>query len=108
MSKLTINSSEFKKSATIFSYFFELTLRNLQNTIETVPVVDSWSGSSMTGTKAAEPPKNLNLFSTALMLRERHGMGIFVQGMTPKMMQAGVNHSVTFFIYDLIVNTFSP
>lgn len=106
--KLIINFFEVKKSATIFSFVIELTRRNLQNTIETVPVVDSWSGSSMTGTKAAESPKNLNLFSTALMLRERHGMGIFVQGMTPKMMQAGVNHSITFFIYDLIVNTFSP
>lgn len=62
----------------------------------------------MIGSLTPESPRDMNLFSTALMLRERHGMGIFVQGMTPKMMQAGVNHSITFFIYDLIVNTFSP
>ena len=54
-----------------------------------------------------ETHKRLNLFSTALMLREQHGMGIFVKGITPKMMQAGVNHSVTFYVYDLILKIFS-
>jgi hypothetical protein len=41
------------------------------------------------------------------MLKEQHGMGIFVKGITPKMMQAGVNHSVTFYVYDLILRMFS-
>ena len=41
------------------------------------------------------------------MLRKRHGMGIFVRGIAPKMLQAGVNHSITFYVYDLILNMFA-
>lgn len=91
-------------------YFFThlLSRRNLQNTMEAAPEAGSMCRSGLTGPGSSEPSSNLNLLSTAVMLRERHGMSIFVQGLTPKMMQAGVNHSVTFYIYDLIVNTFSP
>jgi hypothetical protein len=103
-----MNPSKGQKSTKEFLFATGLIHRNLQNTIDAAPVADSRSGSSVTGPQASGPPRNMNLFSTALMLRERHGMGIFVKGMTPKMMQAGVNHSVTFYIYDLIVNTFSP
>jgi hypothetical protein len=79
------------------------TFRNLQNTMCAAPTAASWGESAV-----GEGPLSHNLLTTAVMLRERHGMGIFVKGMTPKMMQAGVSHSVTFYVYDLILKTFSP
>ena len=73
--------------------------RNLQNILSASYTNDSESCES----QANKP----NLISTAKMLRNRHGMGIFVRGMAPKMLQAGVNHSITFYVYDLILNMFA-
>jgi hypothetical protein len=40
--------------------------------------------------------------TTAAMLYQQYGAGVFVKGLVPKMMQAGVNHAVTFSVYDFI------
>lgn len=79
---------------------------NLQNIVSEVPVRTSslfTADADQLDSESKEP----NLLSTAIMLKRRHGMGVFVKGMTPKMLQAGVNHSITFYVYDLIVNIFS-
>lgn len=73
---------------------------NLQNIVSSVPTV---AATGQHQPQISQP----NLLSTAIMLRERHGMGIFVRGMTPKMLQAGLNHAVTFYVYDLILGIFS-
>jgi len=41
------------------------------------------------------------------MLYEKGGIGAFFDGLTPKMIRAAVNHSVTFFVYDLVMRTLS-
>jgi solute carrier family 25 carnitine/acylcarnitine transporter 20/29 len=35
------------------------------------------------------------------------GIGAFFDGLTPKMLRAALNHSVTFFIYDLVLKALS-
>jgi hypothetical protein len=83
-------------------------IRNLQNIVTTAPLLVGNNNDFLEHNNAVlHTHKQLNLFSTALMLKEQHGMGIFVKGITPKMMQAGVNHSVTFYVYDLILKMFS-
>jgi hypothetical protein len=83
-------------------------IRNLQNIVTTAPRAVGNNNDFLEHNNAVlQTRKQLNLFSTALMLKEQHGMGIFVKGITPKMMQAGVNHSVTFYVYDLILRMFS-
>ena len=82
-------------------------IRNLQNFVTTTPVAVGNNEIIEHNNVILQTHKRLNLFSTAVMLREQHGMGIFVKGITPKMMQAGVNHSVTFYVYDLILKMFS-
>jgi hypothetical protein len=83
-------------------------IRNLQNIVTTAPLAVGDNNDFLEHNNGVlQTHKQLNLFSTALMLKEQHGMGIFVKGITPKMMQAGVNHSVTFYVYDLILKMFS-
>lgn len=38
----------------------------------------------------------------SIQLFQDRGIGGFFDGITPKMLRAAVNHSVTFFIYDFI------
>ena len=84
-------------------------ISNLQNTMCAAPsAVSSDENSAEDSDPLPKKTPDRNLLTTAVMLRERHGMGVFVKGMTPKMMQAGVSHSVTFYVYDLILRTFSP
>jgi len=40
----------------------------------------------------------------SIQLFQDRGIGGFFDGITPKMLRAAVNHSVTFFIYDFIFN----
>lgn len=40
----------------------------------------------------------------SIQLFQDRGIGAFFDGITPKMLRAAVNHSVTFFIYDFIFN----
>lgn len=97
----------------VIFYFFTFHIicpsRNLQNIVTTSPIGVSNNNNEYikTNNGILQTHKQLNLFSTAVMLRKQHGMGIFVKGITPKMMQAGVNHSVTFYVYDLLLNIFS-
>lgn len=48
---------------------------------------------------------NQNVWQTAVSLQEEFGFGIFFDGISPKLLRAAVNHSVTFFVYDLILRT---
>jgi hypothetical protein len=41
-----------------------------------------------------------NLYEAIRELYSKHGPQVFVKGITPKLLQAGVAHSVTFFAYE--------
>ena len=41
----------------------------------------------------------------AVLLKNKHGYGIFVDGLSPKLARAAVNHAVTFFVYDVILRS---
>jgi len=47
--------------------------------------------------------KQPNMIQSALDLYKLGGLRIFIEGITPKLLRAAINHSVTFFIYDLII-----
>lgn len=47
----------------------------------------------------------MSFIETALTLQRKFGLGIFFDGIQPKLLRAAVNHSVTFFVYDLIVRS---
>lgn len=47
--------------------------------------------------------KSLSMLTTAIQLKEKGGWGIFFDGITPKLFRAAVNHSVTFYVYELII-----
>ena len=47
-----------------------------------------------------------NLWNTAVALQKEFGFGIFFDGISPKLLRAAVNHSVTFFVYDIILRSF--
>lgn len=44
-----------------------------------------------------------SVWSITRKLYEEGGIGAFFDGLTPKMLRAAVNHSVTFYLYDLIM-----
>jgi len=47
-------------------------------------------------------------WSITKQLYEEGGVGAFFDGLTPKMLRAAVNHSVTFYIYSLIMRALRP
>lgn len=47
-----------------------------------------------------------SMLSTALEIAKRGGVGAFYDGITPKLIRASINHSVTFFVYDFILRCF--
>lgn len=51
-----------------------------------------------------EGNKAVDLWETTGALYRREGIGGFWNGLTPKMLRAAVNHSVTFFTYDVMMN----
>ncbi len=46
--------------------------------------------------------KSSSALDVSIQLFQDRGIGGFFDGITPKMLRAAVNHSVTFFIYDFI------
>ncbi len=63
---------------------------------------------SLEGTSEAKGDisnSDTNMINTARSLYKKFGIRIFFDGMTPKLLRAAVNHSVTFFIFDLILRT---
>lgn len=46
-----------------------------------------------------------NIWQTAVSLQNQFGFGIFFDGISPKLLRAAVNHSVTFFVYDNILRS---
>jgi solute carrier family 25 carnitine/acylcarnitine transporter 20/29 len=46
--------------------------------------------------------KSDSFMETASSLYQRGGVSIFFDGISPKLIRAAINHSVTFYIYDLI------
>ena len=53
-----------------------------------------------------ESSESLGFLETAVSLQQKFGWGIFYEGVQPKLLRAAVNHSVTFYIYNLIINFF--
>lgn len=50
-----------------------------------------------------EQKSEKNLWQTAVLMQKEFGFGIFYDGISPKLLRAAVNHSVTFFVYDYIL-----
>ena len=48
--------------------------------------------------------KGEGFLATALRLQRTFGWGVFYDGVQPKLLRAAVNHSVTFWVYNLILN----
>jgi Mitochondrial carrier protein len=46
-----------------------------------------------------------NIWETAVTLQKQFGFSIFFDGISPKLLRAAVNHSVTFFVYDNILRS---
>ena len=42
--------------------------------------------------------------NVAMQLYRDEGIGAFFDGLTPKMLRASVNHAVTFWVYDLVMD----
>lgn len=57
-------------------------------------------------TGAIRNPSNPSTVEVALYLNERFGPGVFFEGLNPKMIRAGVNHAVTFCVFQIIVDRF--
>jgi Mitochondrial carrier protein len=47
--------------------------------------------------------ESMSMLETALELKEKGGLGIFYDGITPKLIRASLNHGVTFYLYDNIM-----
>lgn len=47
--------------------------------------------------------KNYDSLQVAKTLYQERGIGGFFDGLTPKMLRAAVNHSVTFYVYDIVL-----
>ena len=43
-------------------------------------------------------------FDIAIDLYKNEGIGAFFNGLTPKMLRASVNHAVTFWVYDFMMD----
>ena len=56
---------------------------------------------------AGENGKSKSLVETGIYLRDTYGLSIFFNGISPKLLRAAVNHSVTFFVYDFLFEKFS-
>lgn len=65
-----------------------------QNTLGSIPSDSKAEGQSS---------RSQGYFVTAMELNNKFGPGIFFEGIQPKLLRAAVNHSVTFFCYDLII-----
>jgi len=52
---------------------------------------------------AAAPAPARGFLATAAALYAQGGVGIFFDGLSPKMLRAAVNHAVTFTVYDVLV-----
>lgn len=50
-----------------------------------------------------EGGKDDNSINVAIQLYNEEGISAFFNGLTPKMIRASVNHSVTFWVYDLMM-----
>lgn len=47
---------------------------------------------------------NASAMNVAMQLYRDEGIGAFFDGLTPKMLRASVNHAVTFWVYDLVMD----
>jgi hypothetical protein len=57
----------------------------------------------MQNTQGDDDGEQGNFMGVAIDLYRKEGLGVFYDGITPKCIRAGVNHSVTFFVYDLLM-----
>lgn len=63
---------------------------------------------SMSSSSSDSSAFGQTMLSTALELAKRGGLSAFYDGITPKLIRASINHSVTFFVYDFLINKFLP
>eukprot|EP00607_Mallomonas_marina_P002868 CAMPEP_0182428432 /NCGR_PEP_ID=MMETSP1167-20130531/23024_1 /TAXON_ID=2988 /ORGANISM="Mallomonas Sp, Strain CCMP3275" /LENGTH=245 /DNA_ID=CAMNT_0024611355 /DNA_START=327 /DNA_END=1067 /DNA_ORIENTATION=+ len=78
------------------NYHSDVIKTHMQHTHGGADVLQDGSGDMING---------YNYFDTAKLLYKRDGSGVFFEGMAPKLMRAGVNHAVTFLVYDYIMKT---
>lgn len=55
-------------------------------------------------TGAIKNPSNPSTLEVARYLNSQFGPGVFIEGLNPKMIRAGVNHAVTFCVFQLIID----
>lgn len=55
-------------------------------------------------TGAITNPSNPSTLEVALYLNKQFGPRVFIEGLNPKMIRAGVNHAVTFCVFQLIID----
>lgn len=55
--------------------------------------------------QTSDGSEDISALEVTVKLYQERGIGAFFDGLTPKMLRAAVNHSVTFFIYDVIYQT---
>lgn len=48
--------------------------------------------------------ESMSFLGTARQLVDTYGYGVFVDGLTPKLARAAVNHAVTFYVYGSLYN----
>jgi solute carrier family 25 carnitine/acylcarnitine transporter 20/29 len=58
------------------------------------------------GSQGRGGSKEEGFIDVAVRLQQDQGWGVFVDGLTPKMLRASLNHAVTFFVYDAILAHF--
>jgi len=98
-------------------YPIDVIKTNMQNTRgNSVGSIESTSSPTVTASLSSEKPSissssssssdtnsdNLGMLDMAIQLFKSGGLAVFYEGITPKLIRAAVNHSVTFYVYDLI------
>ena len=81
----------------LLDYWLIIAYRNMQNT--------QGSGNDPQADSSAF---GQTMLSTAVELARRGGLSAFYDGITPKLIRASINHSVTFFVYDFLINKVFP
>ena len=84
-------------------YPFDVIKTNMQNTKGNV-LLDNSIDSNDTEVGYKNIQNDGTFISTAVTLWQKGGASIFFDGLTPKLIRAVINHSVTFFVYGITID----
>lgn len=57
--------------------------------------------------KRSDDGESEGLIDMAVYLKDTYGLGVFYDGISPKLARAAVNHGVTFYVYEFIMKFLS-